>query len=42
LSPVRSRESQSEDVILDEAQPAVEPVSTVALAEDDLVPFASP
>ena len=42
LSPVRSGESQSEDVILDEAQPAVEPVSTVALAEDDLVPFASP
>jgi len=42
LSPVRSEESPSEDVFLDEVQPAVEPVSTVALAEEDLVPFASP
>lgn len=40
--PVRSEESQSGDVILDEVQPAVEPVSTGALAEEDLVPFASP
>ncbi|MEO6306874.1 MAG: energy transducer TonB [Nitrospiraceae bacterium] len=40
--PVRLNESQSGDVILDEAQPAVEPVSTGALAEEDLVPFASP
>ena len=40
--PVRPEESQSEDVILDEVKPAVEPVSTGALAEEDLVPFASP
>ena len=40
--PVRSEESQGEDVVLDEVQPAVEPVSTGALAEEDLVPFASP
>jgi len=39
---VRPEESQSEDVILDEVQPAVEPVSTGALAEEDLIPFASP
>jgi hypothetical protein len=42
LPPVRPDESQNEDVILDEVQPAVEPVSTGALAEEDLVPFASP
>jgi len=42
LPPVRPEESQSEDVIADEVQPAVEPVSTSALAEEDLVPFASP
>jgi TonB family protein len=42
LPPVRPEESQSEDVILDEEKPAVEPVSTGALAEEDLVPFASP
>jgi len=42
LPPVLSGESQSEDVILDEVQPAVEPVSTGALAEEDLVPFSSP
>jgi TonB family protein len=42
LPPVRPDESQSGDVILDEVQPAVEPVSTVALAEEDLVPFAPP
>ena len=40
--PVRPEESQSEDVILDEVQPAVEPVSAGAVAEEDLVPFASP
>jgi TonB family protein len=40
--PVRPEESQGEEVILDEVQPAVEPVSTEALAEEDLVPFASP
>jgi TonB family protein len=40
--PVRLDESQSGDVILDEVQPAVEPVSTGALAEEDLVPFTSP
>jgi len=42
LPPVRPEESQSEDVILDKAQQAVEPVSTGALAEEDLVPLASP
>lgn len=40
--PVRPEESQGEDVVLDEVQPAVEPVATGALAEEDLVPFASP
>ena len=40
--PLRLNESQSGDVILDEAQPAVEAVSTGALAEEDLVPVASP
>ena len=29
-------------MLLDEVKPAVEPVSTGALAEKDLVPFASP
>jgi len=42
LPPVRPEESHSEDVILDEVKPAVEPVSTGALAEEDLVPFPSP
>ena len=42
LPPVRPDESQSEDVILDEVKPAVDPVSTGALAEEDLVPFPSP
>ena len=42
LPPVRSEESQSEDVIIDEVKLAVEPVSTGAVAEEDLVPFASP
>lgn len=42
LPPARPEESQSEDLILDEAKPAVDPVSTGALAEEDLVPFASP
>lgn len=42
LPPARPEESQSEDLILDEVKPAVEPVSTGALAEEDLVPFASP
>jgi TonB family protein len=41
-SPVRPEESQSEDLILDEVKPAVDPVSTGALAEEDLVPFPSP
>ena len=40
--PVRPEESQNEDVILDEVQSGVEPVATGALAEEDLVPFASP
>jgi len=39
---VRSEESQSEDVIIDEVKLAVDPVSTGAVAEEDLVPFASP
>jgi len=42
LPPVRPDELQSEDVILDEVKPAVDPVSTGALAEEDLVPFPSP
>ncbi len=42
FAPVRPEESPGEDVILDEVQPAVEPVSTGALAEEDLVPFAPP
>ena len=42
LPPTRPEESQSEDVILDEVKPAVDPVSTGTLAEEDLVPFASP
>ena len=42
LPPVRPEEAQSEDVILNEVKPAVEPVSTGDLAEEDLVPFASP
>jgi TonB family protein len=41
-SPGRPEESQNEDLILDEVKPAVEPVSTGALAEEDLVPFSSP
>jgi len=40
--PVRPEESQYEDVILDEVQSGVEPVATGAVAEEDLVPFASP
>jgi len=42
LPPVRPEESQSEDIILDEVKPAVEPVSLDALAEEDLVPVSSP
>jgi hypothetical protein len=41
LPPVRPDKPLSEDIILDEAKPAVEPVSTGALAEEDLVPTAS-
>ena len=41
-SPVRPEESQYEDVILDEVQSGVEPIATGAVAEEDLVPFASP
>ena len=40
--PVRPEESQYEDVILDEVQSGVEPVATGTVAEEDLVPFASP
>jgi len=42
LPPVRPEESQYEDVILDEVQSGVEPITTGAVAEEDLVPFASP
>jgi hypothetical protein len=42
LPSVRFEESQSEDVIIDKVKPAVEPVLTGAVAEEDLVPFASP
>ena len=42
LPSIRSEESQSEDLILDEVKLAVEPVSTGAVAEEDLVPFADP
>ncbi len=41
LPPVRPEKPLSEDIILDEAKPAVEPVSTGALAEEDLVPTAT-
>jgi len=40
--PARPDESQSDDVILDEVKPAVDPVSTDDVAEEDLVPFAPP
>ena len=42
LPPVRPEEAQSEDVSLNEVKPAAEPVSTGPLAEEDLVPVASP
>ncbi len=42
LPPVHPEESQSEDIILDEAKPAVAPVETGALVEEDMVPLASP
>lgn len=42
LPPFRQEALQREDLILDEVQPAVEPVSTGALAEEDLVPFPPP
>ena len=42
LLPVRSEEFQGDDVVLDEVQTAVDPISTSVLAEEDLVPFASP
>jgi TonB family protein len=41
LPPVRPEKPLSEDIILDEAKPDVEPVSTGSLAEEDLVPTAS-
>lgn len=41
LPPVRLEKPLSEDIILDEAKPDVEPVSTGALAEEDLVPTTS-
>ena len=40
LPPVRPEKPLSEDIILDETKPAVEPVSTDALAEENLVPVA--
>ena len=42
MLPVRPDESPSEEVILDEVQPAVDPVSTGEVTEEDLVPFAPP
>lgn len=42
LLPVRSEESRGDEVVLDEVQTAVEPISTSVLAEEDLVPFAAP
>ena len=42
LLPVRSDEFRGDDVVLDEVQTAVDPISTSVLAEEDLVPFASP
>jgi len=39
--PEREEESQSDVVILQEVQSDVEPVAMAALAEEDLVPFAS-
>ena len=41
LPPVRPEKPLSEDIILDEEKPAVEPVSAGALAEEDLVQTAS-
>jgi TonB family protein len=41
MPPVRPENPLIEDLILDEAKPAVEPVSTGALAEEDLVSTAS-
>jgi TonB family protein len=41
VPPVRPEKPLSEDIILDEAKPAVEPVLTGVLAEEDLVPTAS-
>ena len=40
LPPVRPEKPLSEDITLDETKPAVEPVSTDALAEENLVPVA--
>ena len=40
--PVRPEESQSDDVIMQEVQSDVEPVTATPLAEEDLVPFTSP
>src|SRR5688572_643109 len=40
--PTRPEESQSEEVILDEVKPAVDPISTGDVAEEDLVPFTPP
>jgi TonB family protein len=42
LPSPRPEESQSEDIILDEAKPAVAAVETDVLAEEDLVPAAFP
>ena len=40
--PARPEASQSEDIILDESKPAVAPVETDVLAEENLVPDVSP
>jgi len=41
-SPVRPDDSRNDDVIVDEVQPDVEPVSTGKMAEEDLMPLPSP
>jgi len=40
--PLRPDESRSEEVIIDEVQPGVEPVSTGKMDEEDLLPLPSP
>jgi len=42
LPAARPDESRNEDVVIDEVQPDVEPVSIGKMAEEDLMPFPSP